>query len=122
VTGQRSAQLAVRGDVPHPDISSLPEASVFPSGLKAKAKTPLVSALIVAPSGRCVATSNSCTLLSSLVDASVLESAKAPLKLWPRRELWAWLNGYHELGTVERIVPLAFAVIYIVELVRQVTS
>jgi hypothetical protein len=51
-----------------------------------------------------------------------LESAKAPPKIWPLRALWAWLKGYHELGTVERIVPLAFAAIYVAELIRQATS
>jgi hypothetical protein len=51
-----------------------------------------------------------------------LESARAPRRLWPLRALWAWLKGYHELGTVERIVPLAFAAIYLVELIRQATS
>jgi hypothetical protein len=50
-----------------------------------------------------------------------LESTKAPARLWPRRDLWAWLKGYHELGTVERIVPLAFAAIYTGELIRQAT-
>jgi len=34
----------------------------------------------------------------------------------------AWLAGYHELGTVERVVPLAFAGIYVAELIRQATG
>jgi hypothetical protein len=50
-----------------------------------------------------------------------LESTRSPRKLWPRRELWAWLKGYHELGTFERVVPLAFVAIYTVELIRQAT-
>jgi hypothetical protein len=50
-----------------------------------------------------------------------LESRKAPLRLWPPRRLWAWVNGYHELGTVERVVPLAFIAIYVAELIRQAT-
>ncbi len=50
-----------------------------------------------------------------------LKTKKAPLKLWPPRNMWAWLNGYHELGTAERIVPLAFAAIYFAELIRQAT-
>jgi len=33
-----------------------------------------------------------------------------------------WVAGYHELGGTERLVPLAFIAIYVVELVRQVTS
>jgi hypothetical protein len=48
-----------------------------------------------------------------------LKRKKAPLRLWPPRDLWAWLSGYHELGTVERVVPLAFVVIYVAELIRQ---
>jgi hypothetical protein len=51
-----------------------------------------------------------------------LESTKAPPRPWPCRDLWAWLKGYHELGTVERIVPVVFAAIYVVELIRQATS
>jgi hypothetical protein len=51
-----------------------------------------------------------------------LESTKAPRRLWPARDLWAWMNGYHELGTVERVVPLAFAAIYTIELIRQLSS
>lgn len=48
-----------------------------------------------------------------------LEAARAPRKLWPPSSLWAWLNGYHELGTAERVAPLAFATIYVIELIRQ---
>lgn len=48
-----------------------------------------------------------------------LESRKVPLRLWPARHLRAWVNGYHELGTVERVVPLAFVAIYVAELIRQ---
>lgn len=48
-----------------------------------------------------------------------LQSRKVPLRLWPARHLWAWVNGYHELGTVERVVPLAFVAIYVAELIRQ---
>ena len=51
-----------------------------------------------------------------------LESTKGPLRLWPPKSFWAWLDGYHELGTVERIVPLAFVVIYVAELIRQATG
>src|SRR4051812_13581163 len=51
-----------------------------------------------------------------------LQSTKAPRRLWPPSALRAWLRGYHELGTVERFVPFAFASIYIAELIRQATS
>jgi hypothetical protein len=51
-----------------------------------------------------------------------LVATRRPLRPWPPRELWRWVNGYHELGTIERIVPLAFGVIYVIELVRQVAS
>ena len=51
-----------------------------------------------------------------------LESTKAPFRLWPPRDLWTWVRGYHELGTAERIVPVAFLAIYIAELIRQATS
>jgi hypothetical protein len=51
-----------------------------------------------------------------------LESTKAPRRFWPLGDLGAWLAGYHELGTAERIVPLAFVAIYVVELIRQATS
>jgi hypothetical protein len=45
-----------------------------------------------------------------------------PRRLWPPGELWAWLKGYHELGTAERIVPLAFVAIYVAELIRQASN
>jgi hypothetical protein len=51
-----------------------------------------------------------------------LQAAKKPMRVWPPRALWAWMNGYHELGTVERVVPLAFAAIYIAELIRQIVN
>ena len=51
-----------------------------------------------------------------------VKSKKAPLKFWPPRDLWEWLNGYHELGSAERVVPLAFAAIYVAELIRQAVS
>jgi hypothetical protein len=51
-----------------------------------------------------------------------LKSTKAPRQVWPPRASWAWLCGYHELGTVERVVPLAFAGIYVAELIRQATG
>jgi hypothetical protein len=50
-----------------------------------------------------------------------LERAKGPRRIWPPRELWASIWGYHELGTIERVVPIAFAAIYIAELIRQAT-
>ncbi len=51
-----------------------------------------------------------------------LQATRAPATLWPPRGLWSWAKGYHELGTVERIVPLAFVAIYVAELIRQVTT
>jgi hypothetical protein len=51
-----------------------------------------------------------------------LQAAKKPMRLWPPRALWEWLNAYHELGIVERIVPLAFAAIYVAELIRQLVD
>jgi hypothetical protein len=51
-----------------------------------------------------------------------LESMKGPHRAWPLGDLWAWLRGYHELGTVERIVPVAFVAIYVAELIRRVRS
>jgi hypothetical protein len=51
-----------------------------------------------------------------------LQEMKKPAELWPPRKLGAWLGGYHELGTIERVVPLAFAAIYLAELVRQVAG
>ena len=50
-----------------------------------------------------------------------LESSKAPPRLWPPSAVRAWIRGYHELGTVERVVPVAFAAIYVAELIRQAT-
>lgn len=44
---------------------------------------------------------------------------RAPLRLWPPRDFGAWARSYHELGTAERVVPLAFACIYAAELIRQ---
>jgi hypothetical protein len=51
-----------------------------------------------------------------------LATTKAPRRLWPPAALGAWISGYHELGAVERVVPLAFAAIYMAELVRQAIS
>jgi hypothetical protein len=51
-----------------------------------------------------------------------LERAKGRRRVWPLRDLWAWVRGYHELGTIERVVPLAFVAIYIAELIRQATA
>jgi hypothetical protein len=51
-----------------------------------------------------------------------LQSTKAPCRFWPPSALRAWLRGYHELGTAERVVPLAFAGIYVAELIRQAAS
>jgi hypothetical protein len=51
-----------------------------------------------------------------------LQGTRVPLKFWPPKRVWAWHEGYHELGTLERIVPLAFVAIYVVELIRQLTS
>jgi hypothetical protein len=36
--------------------------------------------------------------------------------------LWSWLAGYRELGYVERVVPWAIALIYVTEIVQQVSS
>ena len=51
-----------------------------------------------------------------------LQASKRPRRLWPPAAVRAWVDGYHELGTIERIVPLAYAVIYVIELVRQVAA
>ncbi|MGA2009653.1 MAG: hypothetical protein ABSH51_03815 [Solirubrobacteraceae bacterium] len=51
-----------------------------------------------------------------------LRARKAPPRAWPPAALGAWLTGYHELGTVERVVPLVFVAIYVAELVRQVAG
>jgi hypothetical protein len=48
-----------------------------------------------------------------------LQGTRSPAAVWPPHALREWLTGYHELGTVERIVPLAFVAIYIAELIRQ---
>jgi hypothetical protein len=53
---------------------------------------------------------------------SYLQRTRAPRRLWPLGDLSAWLKGYHELGTAERMVPVAFAAIYVIELIRQATS
>lgn len=46
-----------------------------------------------------------------------------PVRFALRREaVRPWLAQYRELGKVERIVPWVFAVIYLVELVRQITA
>jgi hypothetical protein len=52
----------------------------------------------------------------------LLQTKKRPGRIWPPQALIAWINSYHELGTAERIVPLAFAAIYVGELIRQVVS
>lgn len=51
-----------------------------------------------------------------------LKRLRSRRKLWPLRDLMGWLSGYYELGTVERIVPLAFVGIYAAELIRQATG
>jgi hypothetical protein len=51
-----------------------------------------------------------------------LRSAARPRRLWPPPAAWRWLSGYHELGAVERIVPLAFVAIYAADLIRQATT
>jgi hypothetical protein len=48
-----------------------------------------------------------------------LQGTKAPFRFWPPHAALSWLKGYHEFGTVERVVPLAFAGIYVAELLRQ---
>ena len=48
-----------------------------------------------------------------------IQSRRAPKRLWPARSLLAWIRGYHELGTVERIVPLVFAAIYLGDLIAK---
>jgi len=40
-----------------------------------------------------------------------LTAMRRPARAWPPRQLLAWLSGYHDLGTSERIVPLAFVAI-----------
>jgi hypothetical protein len=51
-----------------------------------------------------------------------LKLTKAPARLWPPNAVRAWLNGYHELGTIEHVVPLVFVGIYTADLLRQVTT
>ena len=51
-----------------------------------------------------------------------LTAMRRPARAWPPRQLLAWLRGYHDLGTSERIVPLAFVAIYVAELIRQATG
>ena len=51
--------------------------------------------------------------------AASWRAREGPARVWPRGNLWAWVRGYHELGAVERVVPLAFVAIYIAELIRQ---
>jgi hypothetical protein len=51
-----------------------------------------------------------------------LKRTEAPPRLWPPQAVWACLKGCHELGTAERIVPLAFVAIYVAELIRQATT
>ena len=50
-----------------------------------------------------------------------LQGRVMPVRFWPPRAFGQWLRGYHELGRAERIVPLAFAGIYVSELIRQLT-
>jgi hypothetical protein len=52
----------------------------------------------------------------------LLSSAPVALAPWPPRAWWAWLARYRQLGSVERVVPLAFGLIYVVELMRQITA
>lgn len=48
---------------------------------------------------------------------------KDPVRLGLRREaLRGWLAQYRELGRVERIVPWIFALIYLAEILRQLTG
>jgi len=51
-----------------------------------------------------------------------LSAMKKPGRVWPLTAFWAWIWSYHELGTIERLVPIAFVAIYAVELIRQATS
>jgi hypothetical protein len=51
----------------------------------------------------------------------LLAKISAPLRLWPLPDMWRWLKGYQDLGAFERVVPLTFAALYLVELVRQIT-
>jgi hypothetical protein len=48
---------------------------------------------------------------------------KTPSKAERRRDAArAWVAQYRELGRVERLVPIVFVLIYLVELIRQVTT
>ena len=51
-------------------------------------------------------------------EATEVEASKARTKA----RLTAWTNKYRELGEVERVVPVVFALIYAAELVRQVAK
>jgi hypothetical protein len=51
-----------------------------------------------------------------------LQKTSAPRKAWPPKALVAWLRGYKELGTIERLVPVAFMAIYVAELLRQIAT
>jgi len=51
-----------------------------------------------------------------------MKGESRPFALWPPRATREWLRSFHELGAIERIVPVAFAFIYIAELIRQVAS
>jgi hypothetical protein len=50
-----------------------------------------------------------------------LQSTSSQRSIWPPKAAWAWIKGYKELGTIERVVPVAFIAIYVAELVRQAT-
>lgn len=48
---------------------------------------------------------------------------REPVRLSFRRDrLRSWLAQYRELGRVERVVPWVFALIYLAEIVRQLTA
>jgi hypothetical protein len=51
-----------------------------------------------------------------------LQGTSSPRTMWPPKAVLAWLKGYKELGTIERVVPIAFLGIYVAELVRQITN
>jgi hypothetical protein len=50
-----------------------------------------------------------------------LQSTSSQHAIWPPKAAGAWIKGYKELGTIERLVPVAFIAIYVTELVRQAT-
>jgi hypothetical protein len=50
-----------------------------------------------------------------------LQSTSSQRAIWPPMAAGAWIKGYKELGTIERLVPVAFIAIYVTELVRQAT-